>query len=268
MKKVLLPLFCLGLFTFWSVPRAALAAVRTSEVEYRAGEVIMKGYLAWDDAVKGKRPGILVVHEWWGLNDYARRRARMLAGLGYTALAVDMYGGGRVASHPDAAGKFAGEVLKNLDLMTARFNAALELLKGQPTVDPGRIGAIGYCFGGAVVLEMARQGEALAGVASFHGSLALPQPAGPGPVKAKVLVMNGGADSFITPEQGGAFTAGLAKAGAGFRFINYAGVKHSFTNPDADALGKKFGLDIAYDAAADRRSWDEMRRFFRGLFGG
>ncbi|AJE02578.1 dienelactone hydrolase family protein [Geobacter pickeringii] len=266
MKKGMLTLCCLGLLALGGTPSAALAALQTKEVDYRDGGVTMKGYLAWDDAVPGKRPGMLVVHEWWGLNDYARTRARMLAELGYTALAVDMYGGGKVAGHPDDAGKFAAEVTKNLDLMTARFTAALELLKKQPTVDPARIGAIGYCFGGAVVLNMVRQGG-LAGVASFHGSLASVRPPGQGGVKARVLVMNGGADRFITPEQIGAFTAEMAKAGAGFRFINYAGAKHSFTNPDAGSFAKKFGLDLAYDAAADRQSWDEMSRFFRELFG-
>ncbi|GLI40097.1 dienelactone hydrolase family protein [Geobacter hydrogenophilus] len=243
------------------------AAIRGKVVEYRDGEVTMKGYLAWNDAVKGKRPGVLVVHEWWGLNDYARKRARMLAELGYTALAVDMYGGGKEALHPDDAGAFSSAVMKNMDLMAARFRAAMDLLGKQPTVDAGRIGAIGYCFGGAVVLNMARQGLDLKGVASFHGNLATAKPAEPGAVKAKVMAFNGGADTFITPEQVGAFAAEMARAGADFRFISYTGAKHSFTNPDADAYARKFGLPLAYDAAADRDSWDEMSRFFRRVFG-
>lgn len=267
MGKVLLTVLCLGVLALWGTPSPALAAVQTKVVEYRQGDVTMKGYLAWDDAVKGPRPGVLVVHEWWGLNDYARTRARMLAELGYTALAVDMYGDGKVAGHPDDAGKFATEVRKDLALMTARFTAGMEFLKKQPSVDPTRIGATGYCFGGAVVLNMARQGADLKGVASFHGSLVTTKTAEPGKVKARVLVMNGAADSFIPPDQIAAFAAEMARAGADFTFINYAGAKHSFTNPGADAFAVKFGMDIAYDAAADRRSWDEMKRFFVELFG-
>lgn len=243
------------------------AAVQGKVVEYRDGEMAMKGYLAWNDAVKGKRPGVLVVHEWWGLNDYARKRARMLAEQGYVALAVDMYGEGKQAAHPDDAGAFSSAVMKNMDIMTARFRAAMDLLRKQPAVDAGQIGAIGYCFGGAVVLNMARQGLDLKGVASFHGSLATSKSAEPGAVRAKVAVFNGGADTFITPEQVGGFAAEMARAGADFRFISYAGVKHSFTNPDADAYAKKFGLPLAYNAAADRESWDELKRFFREVFG-
>ncbi|WP_306533753.1 dienelactone hydrolase family protein [Geobacter sp.] len=243
------------------------AAVKGKVVEYRDGGVTMKGYLAWNDAVKGRRPGVLVVHEWWGHNEYARKRARMLAEMGYAALAVDMYGEGKQADHPDDAGAFSSAVMKNMDIMTARFTSAMEYLRKQPTVDAGRIGAIGYCFGGAVVLNMARQGLDLKGVASFHGSLASAKPAEPGAVKAKVLVLNGGADTFITPEQVGAFATEMARAGADFRFISYAGAKHSFTNPDADIYARKFGLALAYDAAADRESWDEMKRFFREVFG-
>lgn len=267
MKKLLMILFSLGLLALGGMTSSALAAVQTRVVEYRDGALVLKGYLAWDDARKGKRPGMLVVHEWWGHNDYARKRARMLAKLGYTALAVDMYGGGRQAPHPEDAGKFASEVTKNMDVMKARFLVAMDRLKQEPTVDTARIGAIGYCFGGAVVLNMARQGLDLAGVASFHGSLATSHPAEPGEVKAKVLVLHGGADTFIPPEQVGAFAAEMARAGADFRFISLAGAKHSFTNPDADAYARQFGMDVAYDAAADRASWEEMRRFFRQLFG-
>lgn len=246
----------------------AAAKVRGRVVEYRDGTVTMKGYLAWDPALKGKRPGVLVVHEWWGHNEYARKRARMLAGLGYTALAVDMYGEGKQAPHPDDAAAFAAEVMKNGDLMKARFMAAMNLLKDQSTVDPARIGAIGYCFGGAVVLNMARQGVDLAGVVSFHGSLATDRPAEPGGVKARVLALNGAADRFIPPEQVGAFAAEMARAGAEFGFISYAGAKHSFTNPEADAFARRFGLDVAYDSRADRRSWAEMKRFFQLCFSG
>ena len=180
---------------------AAGAAVEGKEVEYSIPGVVMKGYLASDESLKGKRPGVLVVHEWWGLNEYARKRARMLAQLGYTALAVDMYGEGKQAMHPQDAGKFSSEILKNFDVAKARFVGAVEFLKKQPLVDPERIAAIGYCFGGGIVLNMARQGIDLKGVASFHGSLVAVAPAQPGAVKAKILVLHGDDDTLVTPEQ-------------------------------------------------------------------
>ena len=230
-------------------------------VEYSAQGVVMKGFLGYDENVKGKRAGVLVVPEWWGLNDYARRRAHMLAELGYTALAVDMYGEGKVVPTPDEAGKLSSGAMKDFDVSKARFMAALEFLKGQTTVDPNRIAAIGYCFGGGVVLNMARQGVDLKGVVSFHGSLTAIKPAQPGSVRAKILVLSGGADKFITPEQMEAFKQEMKGAGAGFQFISYPGALHSFTNPEATELGKKFNMPIAYDAKADKESWSEMRGF-------
>ena len=244
----------------------ASAAVVAREVDYLSGETPLKGYLAFDDSVQGKRPGVLVVHEWWGLNDYARRRARMLAELGYRALAVDMYGGGKTTTHPDDAGKFAGEIRKNLPEAKARFLAALDLLKRQPTVDPDRIAAIGYCFGGGVVLEMARAGIDLKGVVSFHGSLATDRRAKPGEVKAKMLVLNGADDPMTTPEQIALFKSEMASAGVDYRFISYLEAKHSFTNPDADAYGKKYHLPLAYNVEADKKSWQAMKEFFKEIF--
>ena len=175
------------------------AAIVGEEVSYRAGDTLLKGYLAYDDAVQGKRPGILVVHEWWGHNAYARKRAEMLAGLGYTALAVDMYGDGKTAAHPEDAGKFSGAVRRNLPLMKARFDAARAFLNTQASVDPGKNAAIGYCFGGSVVLEMARVGEDLDGVVSFHGSLGGLSPVTE-KVKARILVLNGADDPFTSAE--------------------------------------------------------------------
>ncbi len=236
------------------------------EVDYTAGGVVMKGYLAYDRNIGGKRPGVLVVHEWWGLNDYARRRARMLAEMGYAALAVDMYGEGKQATHPDDAGKFSSELMKNFDVARARFVAAMDFLKKQPQVDPGEIAAIGYCFGGGVVLNMARQGADLKGVASFHGSLAALKPAGPGEIKAKILVLHGGNDKFTTPGQIEAFKKEMKDAGGDFKFIVYPGAMHSFTNPDADAYAKKFNLPLAYNAEADRKSWEELGRFLKAIF--
>jgi dienelactone hydrolase len=226
----------------------------------------MKGYLAFDENIKGPRPGVLVVHEWWGLNDYARMRARMLAELGYTALAIDMYGDDKVAAHPADAQKFSSEVLQNFAVAKARFLAGMELLKEKPFVDPTRIAAIGYCFGGGIVLNMARQGVDLQGVVSFHGSLSPVQPAQPGVVKARILVLHGDADRFTTPEQIAAFKKEMEEAKVDYRFISYPGATHSFTNPDADKIAQKFNMPIAYNAEADRKSWEEMKQFLTEIF--
>lgn len=224
---------------------AARAEIRGQEVSYSDGTVTMKGYLAYDDALEGKRPGVLVVHEWWGHNDYARSRARMLAAMGYTALAVDMYGDGRTASHPAEAGAFAGAVRRNLPLARARFEAALEALRRHPTVATDRTAALGYCFGGSVVLEMARLGLDLDAVVSYHGSLALSTPAEPGRVKARVAVFTGADDPMIPPAQVEGFRQDMDKVGARLTLVSYPGVKHSFTNPEADQLGARFGLPLA-----------------------
>jgi dienelactone hydrolase len=266
MKRLLIKLCVFTLVLGVIAITNAEPKIQGKTVEYGTQGVVMKGYLAYDENVKGKRPGVLVVPEWWGLNDYARRRAGMLAELGYTALAVDMYGEGKVVTTPDEAGKLSSEAMKNFDASKARFMAALDFLKGQPTVDPSRIAAIGYCFGGGVVLNMARQGMDLKGVASFHGGLTAVNPAQPGSVKAKILVLNGGADKFITPEQIEAFKQEMKAADADFQLISYPGALHSFTNPEATQLGKKFNMPIAYNAQADNESWSEMKRFFTTIF--
>lgn len=242
------------------------AKVVTKEVSYEANGVTLKGYLAYDDATQTKRPGILVVHEWWGHDKYARKRARMLAKLGYTAFALDMYGNGKQASHPKDAGKFSGEVKKNLPMAKARFSAAMKVLKEHPATDDEQIGAIGYCFGGAVVLEMARLGMDLKGVASFHGSLGTAHPAQKGKVKARVLVLNGAADPFVKPAQIDAIANEMKAAGVNYQFINYPGAKHSFTNPGADAYGKKFKIPLAYHKDADQKSWQAMQKMFKAVF--
>ena len=241
-------------------------AVEAEELSYTSGNVVLKGYLAYDEGMEGKRPGVLVVHEWWGHNAYARKRARMLAEMGYTALAVDMYGDGKQADHPDDAGKFMNEVFQNLEQGEARFEAALQLLKKHPTVDPNRIAAIGYCFGGGVVLHMARIGTDLDGVVSFHGSLGSLQKPEPGNVKAKVLVCHGAEDGFVPAEQIEAFKKEMEEAQADYRFIAYEAAKHSFTNPDADSFAERFGLPLAYNAAADSTSWEDMQAFLKQIF--
>jgi dienelactone hydrolase len=244
----------------------AFAKLKEKPVEYKADGVTMKGYLVYDDGMKGKRPGVLVVHEWWGLNQYARKRARMLAELGYTALAIDMYGGGKQANHPDDAGKFAAEVMQNMPQAKARFLAAMKLLENEPTVDKKRIGAIGYCFGGGVVLQMALLGVDLSGVASFHGTLGALKSADAGKVKAKILVCTGADDPFVPKEAVKGFRQEMDSAGVDYTLISYAGAKHSFTNPNADVNGKKFNLPLAYNKKADEESWNAMKDFFRRVF--
>lgn len=260
--------FGLAAFVGLVISSPVNAEIETKELIYTADGVEMTGYLAWDGDVEGERPGILVVHEWWGHNDYARRRAEMLAALGYTALAVDMYGGGKTADHPEDAGAFAKEVLSDLPLTRARFNAGLEVLREQPTVDPANIAAIGYCFGGGVVLHMARYGADLKAVASFHGSLGLgiaPEGEG-GEVKARVVAYNGEEDVMVTQDQVEALTAELEEAGATFQIINLPGALHSFTNPGADEYGEKFGMPLRYNELADEASWAHMQLVFQKVF--
>lgn len=236
------------------------------EIEYSADGILLKGFLVHDGDVEGKRPGVLVVHEWWGHNDYARKRARMLAKLGYTAFALDMYGDGKQANHPDDAGKFAMAVLSNIEAAQTKFMAAYNLLKEQETTDQNNIAAIGYCFGGGVVLQMARIGTDLKAAVSFHGSLQPITPTEPNKVKAFILVCNGADDPFVTQEQIDAFKTEMANAGVQYEFINYQGAKHSFTNPIADSLGSKFNLPLAYNKKADEESWEEMQKVFDKIF--
>ena len=242
------------------------AEVITEELIYREGDTEMRGMIAYDNTKQDLRPGILVVHEWWGQNDYPRERARMLAELGYTALAVDMYGDGKTAAHPDDAGKFAGAVGGNLPLAKARFEAALAALKAHPTVANDRIAAIGYCFGGGIVINMARLGTDIDGVVSYHGALATSNPAKAGDIKTRVLVFNGAADPLVTAEQIEAFQTEMEGAGADYVFVNYPGALHGFTNPGADAKGETFDLPLAYDEEADSDSWAQTQAFFAQIF--
>lgn len=239
------------------------AAVQTKTVEYKVGETTLKGFLAWDDAAHGKRPAVIVVHEWWGLNDYAKERTRQLAALGYVAFAADMYGDGKTTDHPEDAGKWATAVSQNLPEGLARAKAALELVKADPHVDATRIAAIGYCFGGAVVMHMAYAGLDVKGVASFHGSL----PAAPESTTAiapKIAVFHGAADGFVPAAQIAAFTAGLDKAKADWSMTSYGGAVHSFTVAGSE---KRNIPGIAYNAEADRRSWAALQSFLGELFG-
>jgi len=243
------------------------ADIVTEEVHYRAGGADCTGFLAYDRNREGPRPGVLIVHEWWGHTDYVRVRARMLAELGYTAFALDMYGDGKTAKHPQDAMKFMQEVLANMPAGVERFEAARELLEQHATTDPEQTAAIGYCFGGAIVLAMARRGEDLDAVASFHGSLATEQRAAVDAIKSRVLVCHGRADSMVPIQDVEALEEELVSGGAPyFRVVVYDGAKHGFTNPEATARGKQAGIDIAYDAEADAKSWAALQEFLRDTF--
>ena len=266
MNRSLITLAMVILFIGIARVAAAEPKIVGKIVDYSVQGTAMKSYLAYDENITGKHPGVLVVPEWWGLNDYARKRARMLAELGYVAFAVDLYGNGKIAANPDEASNLSSELAKNFDVAKGRFVSAMDFLKQQPNVDPSRIAAIGYCMGGTMVLNMAGQGVDLKGAASFHGSLGGVKPPQPSGVKARILVLNGGADKRVTPEQIAKFKKEMKTAGADFRFISYPGALHSFTNPEATELGKKFNMPVAYDARADQESWNEMKEFLRRIF--
>jgi dienelactone hydrolase len=239
--------------------------IKEEPVTYRDGTTTLKGFVVYDEARQGRRPGVLVIHEWWGITPHVRGEARKFAEQGYTAMVVDMYGDGQSADNPKDAGKLAGSVMKNPPVMQSRFNAARVELARHPTVDASRIGAAGYCFGGAVALNMARAGADLAGVAAFHASLATNTPA-PTQVKPRILVLNGAADPLVKPDQIEAFKRDMGAAKASYRLINYPGAVHAFTNPDATELGKKFNLPIAYDAEVDRQAKSDAAKFFADVF--
>jgi dienelactone hydrolase len=266
MKNAILVLFALLISFGCSNQKKESPSIVTKEVSYTADGTTLKGFLAYDENIQGARPGVIVVHEWWGHNQYARKRAMMLAELGYTALAIDMYGDGKQADHPDNASKFAMEVMQNMPTAKARFEAGVKFLKDQSETDANKIAAIGYCFGGGVVLRMAVSGSSLKGVVSFHGGLPTDSIANPKQVKAKLLVCNGADDKFVPAEQIDAFKKAMVDAGVNFKFVNYPGAIHSFTNPDADSIAKKFNLAVGYNKQADEESWKDMKTFFKEIF--
>jgi dienelactone hydrolase len=241
---------------------AALPDIQTREVSYTQNGTPLTGYLAWDASRTDPRPGVLVVHEWWGHDEHARAQARRLAEAGYVAFALDMYGNGKRTSHPDTAQAFMQEATADLAVLGARFAAARAQLEADPHVDRTRIGAIGYCFGGAVVLGQARMGADLDAVVSFHGAL-IPGPVDSGAVKARVLVLNGADDSMVPAENVETFRREMTTAGAKFEIVSYPGAKHSFTNPRADSVGMPA---LAYNAEVDRQSWDAMLALFREVW--
>jgi dienelactone hydrolase len=255
--------FALALLTLTAFAGAAL---KTQTVEYKDGDTILKGYLAYDDSITDKRPGILVVPEWWGLTDYVKGRAEQLAKLGYVAFAADIYGEGFTTSDPKVAGEKMTAAVKN-GWRRSRGRLALNELRDQPHVDAANLAAIGYCFGGGVVLEIVRQvsdTKGLKGVVSFHGSLQTDKPAKQGEANAKVLICHGDADPMVPMAQVDSAKKEFQDAGADVKAIIYPGAKHAFTNPNAD----KFGIaGIAYNKEADMKSWDDMKAFFAEIFG-
>lgn len=242
---------------------SAEAKLLTQTLEYREGDTVMEGYLAYDDEVQGKRPGVLVVHEWYGLNDFARQRAEDLARLGFVAFAADIYGKGVRAESAEQAGKLAAQYKADRKLLRERAGAALEVLRKHELVDARRLGAIGFCFGGTTVLELARSGAKLGGVVSFHGGLDTPTPEDAKNVKAKVLVLHGGDDPFVPPEQVQAFWDEMRKARVDYQLVVYGGAVHSFTNP---AAGSDPSKGAAFDRRAMVRAWDAMKAFFDEVF--
>lgn len=252
-KLLLRVLFC-GWLSF-VLAAQAVAELQTRKIPYQHGNTKLEGYLVWDDKFEGKRPGVLVVHEWWGLNDYARSRAHQLAEQGYVAFALDMYGSGRSTSHPDQASAWMKQIKENVDEWIGRADAGLSVFKEQDVVDPGRLAAVGYCFGGATVLHMAYAGMDVDLVASFHGALPLPSEAQLPDIKARILVAHGNADPFIPKQRVDALRRELAKTDAEWTMLEFGGTKHSFTNPRAGDYRMEA---LAYDRRADQQSWQQL----------
>ena len=245
---------------------ASAAQLKEENITYSGDNINMNGYVVYKDSGQDKKPAVLVVHEWWGLNDYAKSRAKQLADLGYVAMAVDMFGNGQTASSADEAMKLANPFYQNPRLTKTRLNAALAKLKTYSQVDTSNIAAIGYCYGGYSVLNAARLGEPLKGVVSFHGNLGGVKP-DKALLKSKVLVLHGEADPHVKPEEVSQFRKQMDSIGADYTFKSYPNAKHAFTNPAADSVENKFHIGVGYNAEADRQSWSDMKDFLRGLFG-
>ncbi len=241
------------------------ASLKEENVTYNSDTTTLNGFVVYDGASTEKRPAVLVVPEWWGVNDYTKTRARELAKLGYIAMAVDFYGNGSNAANPQEAAAMAGPFYKDPALVKSRIDAALAKLKEYGQVDTNKLAAIGYCFGGSMVLTAAKLGENFKGVVSFHGGLAgiAPQK---DRLKASVLVCHGEADSFVPEPEVAQFKKSMDSVNADYTFKSYPNATHAFTNPAADENAKQFGMPIAYNAAADTASWNDMKAFFGKIF--
>jgi dienelactone hydrolase len=243
---------------------AVSAAVKTKEIAYEYDGAKCKGFLAYDDAATSKQPGVLVFHEWWGLDDYAKKRAEQLAGLGYVAFCADMYGDGKVTEHPKEAGKMAQTVRMNAKAWQGRAQAALKVLQSQDNVDGDKIAAIGYCFGGSTALMLAYGGAAIKSVATFHAALPTPTEEQAKAIKARILVCHGADDAFIPMEAIDKFKTALDGANVKYQFESYPDTVHSFTVPGAD---KREIKGMAYNESADKKSWQQMRELFKSTLG-
>ena len=239
------------------------AKVKTETVEYKDGDITLKGFLAYNTDSTLKLPAVLIVHEWWGLNDYPKMRAQQLAELGYVAFAVDMYGDGKVATSNDEAGKLAGSIRGDIPKLRRRINIALDWLKQNPHVNSHKIAAIGYCFGGTVALELARSGADIKGVVIFHGGLSTPNPTDTKDVKAKILVCTGGDDKSVPIKDITAFQNEMNDANVDWQVNVYSGAVHAFTNPKS---GNNPAVGVAYNEKADKRSFEAMKQFFHEIF--
>lgn len=239
--------------------------LKEESITYTGDSISMNGFVVYDENIQGARPAVLIVPEWWGLNDYAMMRARELAKLGYIAMAMDMYGNGKIADNPDSAGAAAGPFYQNPQMAKTRMEAAIAKLKSYPQTDAVNIAAIGYCFGGAMVLNTARMGLDVKGVVSFHGNV-VGTPLNKDLLKAKILVCHGAADPFVPATEVATFKQQMDSAGIQYTFKEYADAVHAFTNPNATAMGEKFKIPIKYNAAADTASWKDMKDFFTSLF--
>ena len=246
------------------VVRSAQAKIVTQPVEYKQGDTTLEGYLAYDDSISGKRPGVLIAHQWTGLTDYEKMRARMLAELGYVAFAVDIYGKGIHPKPPRESGELVAKYKGDRALLRARMKAGLDELLKNPNVDPKRVGAIGYCFGGSAVLELARSSADIAGVVSFHGGLDNPNPDDAKNIRCAVLALSGGNDPNVPPAQVDAFLKEMQACPTQWDFVAYGHAVHSFTQKDA---GDDPSKGAAYNAHADRESWEAMKNFFANAFG-
>lgn len=239
------------------------AAIQSKTIEYQQGDTTLEGVLTWDDAVAGPRPGVLIVHQWLGITDYEKHRAEMLAQMGYVAFCADIYGKGIRPANTDEAGVEATKFKSNRALLRQRVNAGLDQLKKSPLVDAKRVAAIGYCFGGTTVIELARSGAELSGIVSFHGGLDSPTPADGKNIKCPVLVCHGADDPLTKPADLAAFESEMRNANVDWRLIKYGGAVHAFTQPMA---GNDNSKGFAYNERADRRSWQDMKLFFGEIF--
>ncbi len=263
--SILILVLGITLLTSFTKSEKTESSIKEENITYVADGVILNGFVVFDSNLKGKRPAILVVPEWWGLNDYPKSRARQLASLGYIAMAVDMYGNGKIASDPKEAQALAGTFYRNPQLGKTRLDAAIKKIKEYEQTDTANLAAIGYCFGGSVVLNSAKLGSDLKGVVSFHGGLAGVKP-DKNLLQAKILVCQGGSDKFVPQHDLDVFKHQLDSVGANYTVKVYPNATHAFTNPEATATGKKFSMPIEYNPEADKNSWNDMKLFFTSLF--